>query len=351
MKQIAIFQRDLTIGGIQKSLVNLLNNINYKKYNVDLYLFGKGEFFNQLPDKVNVIMLEDETKFVKIRNFDSLYKKVNLNILDKEYDISIDFNGYDKLTSIGALKANAKKKVVWIHNDINIKYGEEFKFKVIFNTSKSKYKYFDEVVCVSTGVKEAFNIMTKLITNYKVIPNYINTKEILEKADEPIDFKVDEDKLNLVCLGRLVHQKGYDLLMPIIKELSTIRTDFHLYMIGDGPDEEDLKKQVNDLGISEYVTFMGSKKNPYPYLKLMDALVFNSRYEGQGMVLLEGACLGLQIVMPHHLEKYCDGIEGVDSVLSTLRRLEKVDKKIDKLNKYNKEITKNLEELFGEVDE
>ena len=55
---------------------------------------------------------------------------------------------------------------------------------------------------------------------------------------------------------------------------------------------------------------MGSQKNPFEYMKKMDAFVITSRYEGQGMVILEAKVIGLPIFIPKHLEKYVEGIEG-----------------------------------------
>lgn len=346
-KKIAIFQPDLTIGGIQKSLINLLNNLDKNKYEVDLYMFSKGDFYSLLPSYVSIIKLKKRAFYTQFINFNFLYKHYNLEVGTKEYDVAIDFNGYNNICSLGALKVNSKKKIIWLHNDIKEKYKYEWKYRVLSYFSKDKFKYFDLVVGVSSGATSGFNSLFPDIPT-KVIPNYINTNEIIASSKEKINFKVNKKKVNFVCLGRLHYQKGYDLLLPIIKKLVNERKDFHLYFIGDGKERTELETQSMNLGLRNYITFLGAKKNPYPYLALMDALIFNSRYEGQGMVALEAKCLGLDIIMPKHLEKYVSGIKGVDNLLDALVETEKKDKKINKLDKYNKEITKSINEIVGD---
>lgn len=343
-KKLAIFQYDLTIGGIQKSLINLLNNLDKNNYEIDLYILGKGDFINLIPAYVNVINIKSGIKKIPFFN---IIQKINLFNTDKVYDISIDYTGYNALVSSLSLKVKAKKKVLWIHNDLKEKYSYEWKYRVLYKTNKTKFDLFDEVVCVSSGAAKGFKSLTNYSKKITVIPNYINSEEIINKAQEFIDFDVDKEKINLCCLGRLHYQKGYDILFPIIKKLLNERRDFHLYIIGSGKIKSDLETKVANLGLDNYITFLGAKKNPYPYLNKMDALIFNSRYEGQGMVTLEAKCLGLQVIMPKHLEKYCQEVKGTDNILDTLVELTKKKKNYNKLEEYNKDITKNIKKLLG----
>lgn len=346
-KKIAIFQPSLTIGGIEKSLINLLNELDENKYEVDLYLFNKGDFYSLLPKYVNVIKLKKKNFFTQFINFNFLYKHYNLGLEKKEYDIAIDFNGYNNICSLGTLQVKSKKKIIWLHNDIKVKYKYEWKYRVLYHFFKDKFQYFDLVVGVSKKAIESFKEMQKNIP-CKVIPNYINTKEIIKLSQEKVDFKVNKKKINFVCLGRLHYQKGYDLLLPIIRKLVNERKDFHLYFIGDGKRRTELEMQVMNLKLRDYVTFLGAKKNPYAYLSQMDALIFNSRYEGQGMVALEAKCLGLDVIMPKHLEKYTSVVKGADNVLDALVEVKKKEKKVDELVSYNKNITKSINEILGD---
>lgn len=346
-KKIAIFQPNLTIGGIEKSLINFLNELDESKYEVDLYIFNKGDFYSLIPNYVNVIKLKKKNSLTQFVNFDFLYKHYNLKLDEKEYDVAIDYNGYNNICSLGALKVKSKKKIIWLHNDIKVKYKYEWKYRVLYHFMKDKFQYFDLVVGVSKKAVESFKEMQNNIP-CKVIPNYINTKEIIKLSQEKVDFKVNKKKINFVCLGRLHYQKGYDLLLPIIRKLVNERKDFHLYFIGDGKRRTELETQVMNLGLRDYVTFLGAKKNPYAYLSQMDALIFNSRYEGQGMVALEAKCLGLDVIMPKHLEKYTSVVKGADNVLDALVEVKKKEKKVDELVSYNKNITKSINEILGD---
>ena len=340
-KNIALFQTAMDVGGIQKSLINLLNRIDYEKYNIDLYILGGGSFFKQIPSKVNVIVL-DNKKWYKYVPFKAVY---HLTKVDKsiKYDVSIDFNGYNNYLSSHALKIDAKRKVLFVHNDFKKKYLNERKFRILYNLSKKKYGMYDDVVSVSLGVKNSFYELTGIKAKY-VIPNYIDTKKIIDSSMDNVDFHVDDENINLCFLGRLVYQKGLDLLFPILKKYSKVNPEFHLYVIGDGDKKDELIKQVEDLDLCDNVTFLGSKINPYPYVKMCDYLILNSRYEGQGMVALEAMCLGLKVIMPKNLSEYLD-IDYID--IKDIDKISKFRKKINKLDDYNKMIDVKIDELFG----
>jgi len=227
MKNIAIFTDNLNVGGIQKSIVNLLNNIDYNKYNIDLYLFNKEKFY-EVPSKVNLIFLKRPNKIIKFIPFNIAYKIYKPKILDKKYNTSIDFDSYQMHTAIGALKCNSNKKAIWIHNDIPIKLKEEPKYRVLHFFFKKKYKKFDIFNAVSKGALDSF----KTISNdnkkeYNVIPNYIDTKEIKAKLKENAKININDKKVNIVTVGRLCHQKGIDIMLENIKKLINYRKDFH----------------------------------------------------------------------------------------------------------------------------
>ena len=348
MKKIAIFQSNLSVGGIQKSLINLLQNIDTSKYQIDLYLFEKQTFFDvEIPKDINVIIQKKSPKISKFIYFD-LYKKIKKNIYnEREYDVAIDFDSYQFDTAFGAISVKAKKRVIWIHNDVEIKIKNEIKYRILHYFFKGKYKYFDEYVAVSKGIVEPFRRTNK--TGNKtihVIPNYINTKEIIEKSTEKSDLQVDKNKYNLVTMGRICHQKGFDILVNKMKEITDQRKDIHLYIIGDGPDREKINHLIEENQLKEYITLLGNQKNPFKYMKDMDGFVLTSRYEGQGMVILEAKCLGLEIFITKNLEKYNENIDGYEDIVRPIIDAKRKDKKVDKLEEYNSNITKKIESLL-----
>lgn len=340
-KNIAIFQTDLGIGGIQKSVINLLNNLDYKKYNVDLYLLSKGEFFENLPKEVNVKILKFFSLF-KILPFE-IMSLLTFKHIKKEYDVVIDFNGYSNYLSSLVLKTKSKNKIMWVHNDYKEKKKYDKNFNLFYIFSKNKYKKFDNIVAVSEGAASSFEEITHVTCKY-IIPNYIDIEEINRKKEENVEFYVDEECVNICFLGRLVSQKGLEGMLIKVRNILNNFKDFHLYIIGDGPLKDKLISEVEEANMYNYVTFLGNKKNPFPYLKKCDYLILNSKYEGQGMVALEALALGLEVIMPSRLNKYLD-IDYID--IDNIKNLKKVKRKENKLTNYNKEIDKKISSLLG----
>lgn len=351
MKHIAIFSDNLNVGGIQKSLINLLNNYKNKNCKIDLYLFEKNNFFGkELLNDINVIYLKKAaifTKFLYFAIFKIIFKNKYKNSI-KKYDVAIDFDSYQNHTALCAILTCAPTKVMWIHNDVYEKRKGEIKYRILHHFFKGKYKYFDKFVGVSKGVIDPFKKVNKIKDKeFMVIPNFIDTKEILSKSQAPLNFSVDNSKYNLVSVGRLCHQKGFDILISSIYDLLKYRSDFHLYIIGDGPDKEKLFELVLRKNLNNYITFLGNQKNPFNYMTLMDGFVLTSRYEGQGMVILEAETLGLELFISKHLEKYVEGISGYENIVEPLKKAKKKNKEVNKLVNYNKSIIEKFNELIS----
>ena len=179
------------------------------------------------------------------------------------------------------------------------------------------------------------------------IQNFVDTELIFTQAEEESDFTVDDRVYNLCSVGRLCRQKGYDILLDDMAQVVKNRQDIHLYLIGDGPDRNDLEQQIDRLGLNEYVSFLGNQKNPFPYVKQMDGFALTSRYEGQGIVLWEAKSLGLELFMGKNLEKYNPGLTGTEDVVKALSQAKKKAKVYDDLSGYNNNIKEQLQNLLG----
>ncbi len=350
MIKLAIFSNDLSVGGIQKSLYNLLRNLNYSKYEVDLYLMNNKNFYqDKIPEKVNIIYLKKHTKFIKYFPYNLLKRILKYEGLSKDYDYAIDFDSYQSLTALNALKCSAKIKIMWIHNDQEQRKKYDKKYKINHFLTKNKNKYFDIYVGVSKGVIEPFKKVNNLTDiKYKIIPNLIDTEEIFTKKNEKCSLKVDQNKYNLCSAGSVNVAKNFDETIKTLKELTKYRTDFHFYLIGDGPEMTKIKNITKELELETYVTFLGYQKNPYKYMNLMDGFILMSRYEGQGMVIMEAKALGLELFIHKRLEKYNTNIKGYDNIIEGLKKAQKKSKKYDKLNAYNSDILKKIDNLFSE---
>lgn len=351
MKKIAFFQSDLNVGGIQKSIITLLNNLDDSLYEVDLFLFSEADFFEKhLPENVRIIRMKPFPKYTKLFPFSLVRKLYGKTFAShgQTYDVAVDFNSYWHECSVGAVSVPAKKRVMWIHNDVEKKLAEDPKYRMLWRAFKTKFRYFDEFAAVSAGIIPGFRRAADVHSQKIVpIPNFIDTTEIFEKSRETIHLEVDPTKVNLISVGRLCHQKGYDLLIDAYAKVLSQRKDLHLYLIGDGPDRKELEQQITRLGIGEHITLLGNQPNPFPYEKRMDAFVLTSRYEGQGIVLWEAKCLGLQILMTKNLEKYNKGIAGCSDITEAMLHVQKQVKKEDPLEEYNADIRSAVEGLLS----
>ncbi len=348
MKKIAIFQKDLGIGGIQRSLLNLLTNMDLTSYEVDLFLFAEPEICNAEDLKnINVFILKPLFYLNRVIKFDTLEKMFSYNLPDKEYDLAIDYNSYSNECALCTFAVNAKKRIMWIHNDVEIEYKNSSKYRMLWKHFKTKFYRYDEFVAVSKGIVEPFRYMTG-IENKKitVIPNSINTPQLIRKSREEIDFKVEPDITNFIFVGRFTYQKGIDILLDYFSRAVEKRPDIHLYLLGGGTEELKITQQIQQQELNDYVSIIPAVDNPYPYMALMDALILTSRHEGQGMVLWEAKALGLDLIFEKHLEKYNDMLVGSSDIVDSIINQKKHTKQLDSLDYYNLKIKNSLYELF-----
>lgn len=350
MKRIAIFQEDLSVGGIQKSLINFLDALDYTKYEVDLFLLREENFYQaELPEHVNVIYYGGGGRLSRLVPY-GLQRLCRRKAYEQfgQYDLAIDFNSYQIGCALGATSVKARRRVSWIHNDVGIKYAQEWKYRVLWALFRGKFRYFDEFVAVSPGLAAPFRQLAHTGSKpIRVINNYIDTQEIFVKMQESVDdLTVDPACFNLVALGKLCHQKAYDIMLQVMADVVRERPETRLYVIGDGPDRDALLRQRAQLGLDGCVFFIGKRPNPFPYLNLMDAFVSTSRYEGQPLNIMEAKAVGLPIYMTKNLEKYCAGFTGCADLRAALVSARRQPKSPDDLSAYNREITRRVEALL-----
>ena len=361
MKRIAFFQNDLGVGGIQKSIVNLLRNLDYERFQVDLYLSEKTEFWaKDFPEKLNIRYLQPLPRIYSFLPFDFGKRRVEKDPAfrrsfpkDTEYDLAVDFNSYQFSCAVGALTVPAKKRVMWIHNDVRIKLQNEWKYRVLWHFFKGKFKYFDGFVPVSKALEEPFRAMSGVEGKpFTAIQNFIDVGEIHRKMTEGCpDLELDENCMNFVALGRLCHQKGYDIMLDTFARAHRERPELRLYLIGDGPDRAALEQQADELNIREDVTFLGNQPNPYRYMARMDAFLSTSRYEGQPLNIMEAMAVGLPLYCAKNLEQYTEGLQGYEDLVPALITAPKTGKHPDDLKAYNGEILRRIAALAGEEDD
>lgn len=126
-----------------------------------------------------------------------------------------------------------------------------------------------------------------------VIPNPVDLEEIATQGNLARDPGVDQALPIIAGMGRLSREKGFDLL---IRAAAEIRAPFRMVLMGEGPEEKNLRELTARLGVSDRVVFTGFLRNPYAWLAKSDVFVLPSRYEGFPNGLVEAMTLGLPCV-------------------------------------------------------
>lgn len=295
----------LSCGGAEKSLLSLLNSMDQNKFEIDVLVYKPGgEFEKFLPKTMNLksigftpgISHRINFKLLRFLNLKNrhhnaqlLWKSIRTAIpsYKTNYDIAVSW-GQGFATYYVSQKVKAAKKYAWVNIDYE-KAGYYWKQDVHI------YKEFDRVVGVSEFVKES---MQKFLPKKQVISirNIIDPDEIKSRGKEPKPENFEENSINIVSVGRLAKQKGFELAIGAIKKLIDDNLRVHLYIVGEGPERTTLEKGIEDLQLENHITLLGFRDNPYPYINDCDIYLQSSWFEGLGRTIIEAGLLCKPIV-------------------------------------------------------
>lgn len=325
MKKILIVINSLDIGGSEKSLISFLNLIDYNQCQVDLLMLKKGgEFEGYIPEQVNVLDVPAYYQFLQGNKDFPVYRKYVYNIIrlkssidlrvnkilnyrmnnqqifyknqkyflediSNKYDIAIAYaQGFP--TYLVADKVTARKKIAWINCDYRYtSYDKKMDEKF--------YNLIDEIVAVSDAGKQSIiSTNPKYKDKIEIIKDVLNPSLISKMADEyEVDFS--SSFINIVTVARLsMEHKGYDIAIEAAKNLRDRGIQFKWYVIGEGHDREKIEELIEKYSLQSQFILLGSKKNPYPYMKACDIYVQTSKFEGLGLTLIEAKILKSLIV-------------------------------------------------------
>lgn len=345
-KKILFVMESLRIGGAEKSLLTLLSILDKEKYDIDLVLFRhSGEFMDQLPDGVSllpvdenmVIMSDFKRAFLRFLKRGDLARSyysfcwlfecfVSKYILRKpeyygwrhltkiysdisgEYDVAI---GYleKKSTYFSVDKVKAKKHIAFMHTD----------YDAIPHDKKLDEKYYrkiDDLVVVSEHTGETMQKhFPFLMGRIHVIKNMVSPDVIIKMADNPApEMTGKKDIIKITTVGRLTAPKNYDTAIKILKAIRDKGYDAEWFAVGEGEERPALEKRIQECGLCGKFHLLGSKSNPYPYIKNCDIYVQPSRWEGYGITVAEAKCLCMPIVangIPEFREQIDDTVTGL----------------------------------------
>ena len=107
-------------------------------------------------------------------------------------------------------------------------------------------------------------------------------------------------------------QKNHAYLLRVFREIRDRKSESKLYLVGQGELEQDIRRQIAELGLQESVRFLGSRADVGAVLTAMDAFLFPSFYEGFGTVIIEAQCSALPMLASDAIPsetKLCDSVE------------------------------------------
>lgn len=297
MKKILFVIPNLMHGGAERVLVNLVNSLDQKKFDVHLLsLFDCGVNRESLKPHVKYRFIfqkqfRGNSHFFKLFSPEHLYKKY----ISEHYDLVVAFlEGVAARIVSGCPDANTKK-ICWIH----ISLATKALFAQGFRSSEeavSCYDRFDRFVCVSESVKKdwlsVYPAKSPVITLY----NPIDSEKIRRLALAPSEYPMDDGKLSICAIGRLIPDKGIDRLIEIASRLKKEGIGVHFYIGGTGSQEAELRSLIEEKNIGDIFTMLGFLENPYALMSRCDFLVCASYREGFSSVCAEALICGIPVI-------------------------------------------------------
>ena len=389
-KKIIFVSQALWIGGIETALVNLINKLDYNKYDVTCLITENYLDMAEMLTKNCRLIVADRHKlvtFAKPYKFKKLYDILEepqgatrfrrflwhiLNILFKALENHL-YSGYikeqmkiesfdtaiiysDRVSEIAVKAINAKKFLMFYHHgamrkEYHDRYG---------------YKKSEKVIAVSDNIAKKLKVYRKKYANKIVtINNVIDIDSIIEKSKETIEEGLfPENKFNIVSCGRLSPVKGLNFAVKAIAKLvEEGYTDINWYIVGGGPIEKKIKEQIATLKMENHIFMLGMKNNPYPYMKKCDLFIQPSFFEGYSLSIMEAKILGTPILATYaaagsQIENGVDGFlceTNEESVYENILRLYKNREELENckqtlincdFDSINQKIILQLEELF-----
>lgn len=315
-KKILFINGHLNVGGVEKSLVDILQHIDYNRYDVDLLLLeGMGDYENELPPQVNINLKRLDGTYgpfipcllgciskhdwfslkmrliffaMKLRGQKCIKYAQSILTQNKSYDCVIGFRS-GICSQIAAYAVNGKKKLLWWHHgEFNVDAAE---YADVVNACDAVVSVSDS--CASMLAEEIPAIEKKLV----VISNMVDVASLMRKAKRELPYKQSESVKQIVTVCRISPEKHIENVFYVARQLKEKGINFCWHIVGDGVNISEMKQSAYIHEVEDCVVFEGRKINPYPYMLQADLYVHPSYVESQGLTVLEAMSLGVPCVV------------------------------------------------------
>ena len=314
MKRVMMITNDLHLGGVQSLIVDLCTHMNRERVDVQVACVADGgphaETLCSAGVPVHVIRCMFKAGPIKglrpfaIRRLARLLKRENIDLVHSHLFLG------NTIGRIAARLAGVRRLIASEHNT--------YHWKNFLHSAIDRFlaKRTQTIVAVTQAVAD-FTAKQEGIPSDKfvVIRNGVNVERFAgvshSAACEALGIPYNRKVLGSV--GRLVPQKGYGNLLPLLPDLIAKHDDLIFVLVGGGPEEKNLRTQIRELNIEERVMLVGPRDDVWTVLPAFDAFVLPSRYEGLGIVLLEAMAAGVPVVanqLDTVQEVVTDGVDG-----------------------------------------
>lgn len=318
-KKVAILLPWLKIGGTNKVALRFIRELQ-QYCDVTLILSQEtGELFDEVPKDVRVLidrmipfrsMLKDDLRkfhfpslakdfiyYLKIKtgkdsidNYRYLVLR-NPQICDDEFDCAVSYHGQSPERLLNLLyRINSRKKVAWIHGEMNFSRDQ-------CRRMRKYYKKLDHLLFVSGPTRDSFaRIIPIRKEDTTIYYNPLDREALYALADMAPEISFPENCIKLLTVGRLSSEKGQDMIPEIAGNLLKSGYKVSWYVIGDGDQHQKLEDKIRESHVENQVKLLGSRKNPYCYMKNCDIYIQPSYTEGYSTTICEAATLGTAII-------------------------------------------------------
>lgn len=320
-KKIVFVTKALWIGGIETALINLLNHMDYSKYDVTLLTtHWVLELLNQINPNCRVLAVDREKTFT----FCEKYRFFRLYQLTEQAEAP---------SLLHKMLMWITPFIKWIENRLYIRYirrclsSEHFDTCVIYSDvtaeiairaisadrylmyyhhgamrhvyhDKIAYRKCDKIIAVSENqASELKRFVPSAAPKIIVIHNLTDVDGIRKKAEQQIEEVFDSQRFHIVTVGRVSREKGMDIAVQVCAKLvKDGLKSICWWIVGDGPEMQEVRALVNEFGVAPYMKLVGMKENPYPYIHQANLYVQPSRVESFGLTMLEAMILGKIVI-------------------------------------------------------
>lgn len=280
------------MGGIETYLINIFRSIDKSKFDIYFLAVTKNICFEKeiINNGGHILYVTPRTKnYVKyIRELKKAINSIKFDIIEFEL---MNYSLFEPIIISNRL-LNTK---IILHSHIS---SPDLNCNKILNYIGKRYverKKYTLVACSGTAGKMLFeNKDFKIFNNAIDIDKFLYNEEIREITRKKLNIN---DEFVVGHVGRFDDVKNHEYIIKIFKKFVSINPKSILLLIGTGPLEQKIKNMVNDMELSEKVMFLGIKEDIYRYYQAMDLLIFPSKFEGLGIVVIEAQAAGLPCVI------------------------------------------------------